>query len=155
MACDGGGRMADVIVVSEEGQFVIGKAPTTPHDESLGFVESFEDALSYGNLSLSEDGREVSQNAETAIYTGTSMLNTLINLSGLKTGLIVTRGFEDVVVQGRGSQTFIGYEWSEISHMQSRKHRQPLVPRKLTRGVTERIDMFGPDGNPLHEHEGE
>ena len=35
---------------------------------------------------------------ETAIYTGTSMLNALINLSGLKTGLIVTRGFEDLIV---------------------------------------------------------
>lgn len=153
VACDAGGTMTDVIVVDEEGQFVIGKAPTTPHDESLGFVESFEDALSYWDLNLAQDGSEVSKNAETAIYTGTSMLNTLLNLSGLKTGLIVTRGFEDIVVQGRGSQTFIGYEWSEITHMQYRKHRQPLVPRKLTRGVTERLDLFGQEVIPLYEHE--
>ena len=153
VACDAGGTMTDVIVVDEEGRFVIGKAPTTPDDESVGFIESFEDALSYWDLKLSENGREVSNNAETAIYTGTSMLNTLINLSGLKTGLIVTRGFEDVVVQGRGSQTFIGYEWSEITHMQYRKHRQPLVPRRLTRGVTERIDLFAQEVIPLYEHE--
>ena len=143
--------MTDVIVVDEQGQFVIGKAPTTPHDESIGFVESLEDGLSYWGLA--EDGRQVCKETETAIYTGTSMLNTLINLSGLKAGLIVTRGFEDVVVQGRGSQTFIGYQWSEISHMQYRKHRQPLVPRKLTRGVTERIDMFGQEVIPVYEHE--
>jgi N-methylhydantoinase A/oxoprolinase/acetone carboxylase beta subunit len=151
VACDAGGTMTDVILVNEEGQFVIGKAPTTPQDESIGFMESFEEALTYWDMA--QDGREVCTNAETAIYTGTSMLNTLLNLSGLKAGLIVTRGFEDIVVQGRGSQTFIGYEWSEISHMQYRKHRQPLVPRKLTRGVTERIDMFGAAVIPLYEHE--
>jgi acetone carboxylase beta subunit len=151
VACDAGGTMTDVIIVNEKGQFVIGKAPTTPHDESVGFMESFNDSLTYWDMA--GDGREVGKNAETAIYTGTSMLNTLLNLSGLKTGLLVTRGFEDVIVQGRGSQTFIGYEWSEITHMQYRKHRQPLVPRKLTRGATERIDMFGQPIIPLYEHE--
>ena len=151
IACDAGGTMTDVILVDEEGKFVIGKAPTTPDDESIGFMESFDEALTYWEMA--GDGKEVCENAETAIYTGTSMLNTLINMSGLKTGLIVTRGFEDIIVQGRGSQTFIGFEWSEISHMQYRKHRAPLVPRSLTRGVTERIDMFGQPVIPMYEHE--
>ena len=151
IACDAGGTMTDVILVDEEGKFVIGKAPTTPHDESIGFMESFDEALAYWDMA--NDGRAVCENAETAIYTGTSMLNTLINMSGLKTGLIVTRGFEDIIVQGRGSQTFIGFEWSEISHMQYRKHREPLVPRSMTRGVTERIDMFGQPVIPMYEHE--
>jgi N-methylhydantoinase A/oxoprolinase/acetone carboxylase beta subunit len=145
--------MTDVIVVDEAGRFVIGKAPTTPHDESIGFIESLDDGLSYWSKELANDGRSVCESAETAIYTGTSMLNTLINLSGLRAGLLVTRGFEDMVVQGRGSQTFIGFEWSEISHMQYRKHREPLVPRALTRGVTERIDMFGQEVIPMYEHE--
>ena len=145
--------MTDVIVVDEEGRCVIGKAPTTPHDERIGYMESLEEAFHYMNLDMARDGREFGQNTETAIYTGTSMLNALINLSGLKTGLLVTRGFEDVIVQGRGSQSFIGYQWSEITHMQYRKHRQPLVPRRLTRGATERVDLFGNVVIPLYEHE--
>ena len=145
--------MTDVIVVDEEGRSVIGKAPTTPHDESIGYMESLEEALHYMNLDMARDGREFGRSTETAIYTGTSMLNALINLSGLKTGLLVTRGFEDVIVQGRGSQSFIGYQWSEITHMQYRKHRQPLVPRRLTRGARERIDLFGNVVIPLYEHE--
>jgi len=153
VACDAGGTMTDVIVVDEDGRFVIGKAATTPADESVGFMESYEDGLSYWDIDLLSDGREINENAETAIYTGTSMLNTLINLSGLKTGLLVTRGFEDIIVQGRGSQSFIGYEWSEVTHMQYRKHREPLVPRRLTRGATERIDLFGQPVIPLYEHE--
>ena len=151
VASDAGGTMTDVIIVDEEGRFVIGKAPTTPHDESVGYMESFDEALTYWDLN--GDGRKVAENTETAIYTGTAMLNTLINMNGLKTGLIVTRGFEDMVVQGRGSQSFIGADWSEIVHMQYRKHRDPLVPRRLTRGVTERIDMFGQAVIPIYEHE--
>jgi acetone carboxylase, beta subunit len=145
--------MTDVIVVDEQGRSVIGKAPTTPRDESVGYMESLEEALKYMKMDLKRDGRQFCGAIETAIYTGTSMLNALINLNGLKTGLLVTRGFEDVIVQGRGSQTFIDYQWSEITHMQYRKHRQPLVPRRLTRGVTERIDMFGRVVIPMYEHE--
>jgi N-methylhydantoinase A/oxoprolinase/acetone carboxylase beta subunit len=153
VACDAGGTMTDVIVVDERGRFVIGKAPTTPHDESVGYMESLEEALGYLGLDLTRDGRAFCQDVETAIYTGTSMLNALINLSGLKTGLLVTRGFEDVIVQGRGSQTFIDCQWPEITHMQYRRHRRPLVPRRLTRGVTERVDLFGRVVIPLYAHE--
>ena len=145
--------MTDVIIVDAEGRSAIGKAPTTPHDESIGFGESLDEALRYMGIDVARNGREFFGSVETAIYTGTSMLNALLNLSGLKTGLLVTRGFEDVVVQGRGSQSFIGYQWSEVTHMQYRRHRQPLVPTRLTRGATERIDLFGKVIIPLYEHE--
>jgi N-methylhydantoinase A/oxoprolinase/acetone carboxylase beta subunit len=153
LACDAGGTMTDVIIVDDEGKFVIGKAPTTPHDESVGYMESFGEALTYWGLDLGKDGRDVCQQSETAIYTGTSMLNALINMSGVRTGFITNRGFEDMVIQGRGSQTFIGCDWSEIVHMQYRKHRQPLVKRRDCKGVTERVDLFGQVVIPLYEHD--
>ncbi len=145
--------MTDVIIVDEEGHSVIGKAPTSPQDESIGYMESLEEALEYMDIDPKREGREFGKQMETAIYTGTSMLNTVINMSGYKTGLLVTKGFEDIIVQGRGSQTFIGAQWSEITHMQYRKHRIPLVPREQARGITERIDMFGQPVIPLYEHE--
>lgn len=152
-ASDAGGTMTDVIIVDENGRFVIGKGPTTPHDESIGYMESLAEAFTYLGKSMENDGREVCGSCETAIYTGTAMLNTTINRNGLKTGLLVTRGFEDMIVQGRGRQTFIGFDWPEITHMQYRKHAPPLVPRRLTRGITERIDMFGRPVIPIYEHE--
>ena len=152
VACDAGGTMTDVIIVDEEGRSVIGKAPTSPQDESIGYMESFWEALEYMGISQ-EEGSDFGKNVETAIYTGTSMLNTVINMSGYKTGILVTRGFEDIISQGRGSQTFIGAQWSEITHMQYRRHRTPLVPSQLARGVTERIDMFGTPVIPLYEEE--
>ena len=36
---------------------------------------------------------------ETAIYPGTSLLNTVINMRGYRTGLLVTRGFEDIIAR--------------------------------------------------------
>ncbi len=153
VACDAGGTMTDVIIVDEEGQSVIGKAPTSPQDESVGYMESLEEALEYMGVDPKLEGREFGREMETAIYTGTSMLNTVINMSGYKTGLLTTKGFEDIIAQGRGSQTFIGAQWSEITHMQYRKHRIPLVPSNQARGATERIDMFGTPVIPLYEHE--
>ena len=100
-----------------------------------------------------EEGHDFGASVETAIYTGTSMLNTVINMSGYKTGILATRGFEDIISQGRGKQTFIGAQWSEITHMQYRRHRIPLVPSQLSRGVTERIDMFGTPVIPIYEDE--
>ncbi len=145
--------MTDVIIVDEEGRSVIGKAPTSPHDESIGYMESLEEALETMGIDPKREGREFGKLVETSIYTGTSMLNTVINMSGYRTGLLVTKGFEDIIAQGRGSQTFINAQWTEITHMQYRKHRVPLVPRKLARGATERIDMFGQVVIPLYEHE--
>ncbi|MFN8036478.1 MAG: hydantoinase/oxoprolinase family protein [Acidimicrobiia bacterium] len=153
VACDAGGTMTDVIIVDEEGQSVIGKAPTSPQDESIGYMESLEEAMELLGIDPKLEGREFGRQMETAIYTGTSMLNTVINMNGYKTGLLTTRGFEDIIAQGRGSQTFIGAQWSEITHMQYRKHRTPLVPRGQARGATERIDMFGTPVIPLYEHE--
>lgn len=154
VACDAGGTMTDVIVVDEQGQSVIGKAPTSPHNESIGYMESLEEAMEYLGVDPdSKDGKKFGKNIETAVYTGTSMLNTVINMNGLKTGLIVTKGFEDIIAQGRGSQTFIDEQWSEITHMQYRKHRIPLVPFRQARGVTERIDMFGTPVIPMYEFE--
>ena len=152
VACDAGGTMTDVIVVDEEGRSVIGKAPTSPQDESIGYMESFWEALEYMGISQ-EEGAQFGADVETAIYTGTSMLNTVINMNGYKTGILTTIGFEDIISQGRGKQTFIGAQWSEITHMQYRKHRIPLVPSELSRGVTERIDMFGTPVIPMYEDE--
>ena len=37
--------MTDTFIVDERGGFVVGKAQTTPEDESVGFMRSSEDAL--------------------------------------------------------------------------------------------------------------
>ena len=45
LAIDAGGTMTDTFIVDERGSFVVGKAQTTPEDESIGFMASARDAL--------------------------------------------------------------------------------------------------------------
>ena len=40
LAIDAGGTMTDTFVVDRTGEFVVGKAQTTPADEAVGFMAS-------------------------------------------------------------------------------------------------------------------
>src|ERR1700726_3177943 len=91
LAIDAGGTMTDTFIVDEHGSFVVGKAQTTPEDESVGFIASARDALGQWD-SRPEDGFAT---IVSGIYSGTAMLNRLLQRQGLRIGCIVTAGHED------------------------------------------------------------
>jgi acetone carboxylase, beta subunit len=149
LGIDAGGTMTETFIVDEVGGFTVGKAATTPHDESLGFLESAQDAMSYWNV----DGNQLYPTLDVALYSGTTMLNTLLRRRGQKVGLITTRGFEDDILMGRGMQSWAGYSYSNRIHAVTHVHPEPLVDRRCVWGVTERIDVFGEEIIPLYEVE--
>jgi acetone carboxylase beta subunit len=149
LGIDAGGTMTDTFIVDEVGGFTVGKAATTPHDESLGFLESAQDAMSYWNV----DGNQLYPTLDVALYSGTTMLNTLLRRRGQKVGLITTRGFEDDILMGRGMQSWAGYSYSNRIHAVTHVRPEPLVDRRCVWGVTERIDVFGEEIIPLYEVE--
>ena len=149
LGIDAGGTMTDTFVVDEKGDFTVGKAATTPHDESLGFLESADDAMSYWE----HDQKALYPELEVALYSGTTMVNTLITRRGRKIGLITTKGFEDDILMGRGMQSWTGYSYSDRIHAVTHVHPTALVDRRDVHGVTERIDVFGEPVIPLYEHE--
>lgn len=149
LGIDAGGTMTDTILVDEQGGYTIGKAATTPSDESIGFIESTEDAAAYWGVSL----EELFPGLAVALYSGTGMLNTLLSRSGQRIGLITTRGMEDAVLMGRGLQSWAGYSYADRLHAVTHRHPEPLLPRSRVFGVTERIDQFGTVVIPLYEHE--
>ncbi len=149
LGIDAGGTMTDTIVIDTDGNMVIGKAATTPHDESIGFQASFQDALSHWDISV-EDG---SSSLQAAIYSGTAMLNTLLMRRGNRVGLLVTKGMEDYLLMERGVQTYLGYPYSDRLHSVTHVHNPPLIPKKWIRGIGERIDLFGAEVIPLYDHE--
>ena len=87
------------------------------------------------------------------LYSGTGMLNTLLSRTGRKLGLITTKGLEDMILMGRGLQAWADYSYADRLHAVTHHHPDPLVPRRRTHGVTERIDQFGDIVLPLYEHE--
>src|SRR5947209_2255664 len=149
LAIDAGGTMTDTFVVDQAGDFVVGKAQTTPEDESLGFMDSTRDALRYWDL----EPEEALPRIVSGIYSGTAMLNRLLERKGRKVGLIVTAGMEDALRLERGIQTYLGYPYSDRLHVATHYHNEPLVPRERIRGVRGRIDLFGDEAIPLYPDE--
>lgn len=149
LAIDAGGTMADTFIIDDKGNFIVGKAQTTPEDESEGIVKSMSDALDQWNLKV----KDVMPDLKTAVYSGTALLNQLVSRKGRRTGLIVNKGMEDFLRMGRGVQTYLGYSYEDRLHLNTHKYEPPLIPIDLVRGVTERIDLFGNVAIPLREEE--
>jgi acetone carboxylase beta subunit len=147
LAIDAGGTMTDTFIVDESGSFVVGKAQTTPDDESVGFMESAQDALKQWGSSPGEAFGAIAS----GIYSGTAMLNRLLSRQGLEIGAIVTAGQEDYLKIERGIQTYLGYSYSDRLHLATHYHNPPLVPRERMKGVRGRIDVFGDEVAPLRE----
>lgn len=147
LGIDAGGTMTDTFFVDAEGDFVVGKAQTTPANEALGLLESSREGLEHWGLTLEDALR----NIQTGVYSGTAMLNRVVQRKGLRVGLIVNAGMEDFHRMGRAIQAYLGFAYEDRIHINTHYYDDPLVPRDLTRGVAERIDMMGTVVIPLNE----
>ncbi|HBI02426.1 MAG TPA: acetone carboxylase subunit beta [Paenibacillaceae bacterium] len=149
LAIDAGGTMTDTFIIDDKGDFVVGKAQSTPEDESIGLLNSARDALTYWDTTVTDEFPKLLA----GVYSGTAMLNRLVSRKGRKVGLIVNKGLEDFHRMGRSIQSYLGYSYSDRLHLNTHRYEPPIVPRSLTRGVTERVDLFGNVVIPLYEHE--
>jgi N-methylhydantoinase A len=130
VAVDIGGTFTDLIGFdTAAGRFVQAKSLTTPAELTQGVINCIrESGLAAGGIGE-------------LIHGSTIAINTLIERKGAKTGLIVTRGTRDVYIIGRGNRP-------EAYNLLFHKHR-PLVPRHLTREVSERLIASGEVHEPL------
>lgn len=147
LGIDAGGTMTDTFFVDADGEFVVGKAQSTPENEARGLLESAREGLGHWNLNL----EDALSSIQTGVYSGTAMLNRVVQRKGLRTGLIVNAGMEDFHRMGRAIQAYLGFAYEDRIHLNTHYFDDPLVPRHLTRGVMERVDMFGKVVIPLRE----
>jgi N-methylhydantoinase A len=142
---DTGGTFTDVVVLKPSGEAITGKAATTPGDFSEGVINAVNDVASQMDLSLGE------LLSRTAYFKhGTTVAtNALIVREGARVGFITTRGFEDTPLVMRAVGRVDGLPEEEVRHVPYVTKPDPLVPRDLIRGVTERIDYRGEVVVPL------
>jgi len=146
IALDTGGTMTDSFIIDEHGGFKVGKAQTTPQNESEGILESITDSLSQWNSTLESSGSAV----DALVYSGTAMLNRLLEREGNSNiGVIVNAGFEDLHRLGRALQCWIWLDYAGRLHAREHEHPEPLVPRKQIKGVRGRINFWGEELIPL------
>lgn len=146
---DVGGTFTDAFLVDDRGDFVIGKAPTTPDDISQGFFSAIEEALDSADL----DHEKAFSELRIAGYGSTTVLNALLTRRGDRVGLLTTAGFEDLLLIERGKQTWTEYDRTDRIHAITHRHLHPLVDKSRIRGITERIDARGEVVIPMYEHD--
>jgi N-methylhydantoinase A len=144
---DIGGTFTDAVVMDNAGAARLYKTPTTPAEPAAGVNAAL--ALAEGDLGL-DAGDLISQIEYFGLGT-TVATNALIERTGVKTGLITTRGFRDTILVQRGMGTWVGREPGEITHYSARRSPTPIVPRTLIAEVTERVDYKGAVVSPLDE----
>lgn len=149
LGIDAGGTMTDTFIIDDKGEFVVGKAQTTPQDESIGFMASARDATKYWGMTIQETFPQL----KTGIYSGTAMLNRLLERKGRRVGLLVSGGMEDYLRMERAIQTYLGYSYSDRVHLVTHHHNEPIVPRERILGIRGRIDVFGKEAIPLYKEE--
>src|SRR5438045_7947305 len=81
--------------------------------------------------------------------------NTIIQKRGAKVGLITTKGHEDAIHIMRGSRGYGGRDIRKVVHFPETSKPAPIVPKRLIRGVSERVDCFGEVVVQLNEQEAE
>lgn len=134
-AVDVGGTFTDVCALDEvTGDLVFVKDSTTPKDFSIGVLNT-----------LKKSGVEGSRISRFVATGSTMVINAITERKGVKTGLITTKGFRDVLEIQRSNRTDM-YNFMY-------KKPEPLVPRYLRREVRERVDADGTVVEELHEED--
>lgn len=141
---DVGGTFTDLWVRSSDGRSYVCKSPTTK-DVVTGVINAVHLAADSVGLTPHELCSQVDRFGH-----GTTVgLNALLTGRTVKTGLITTRGFGDVLEIGRLRRGTAGLQGLELGNYFLRGQTPPLVKRNLVAEVDERVDRNGSILQPL------
>ncbi|HXC83525.1 MAG TPA: hydantoinase/oxoprolinase N-terminal domain-containing protein, partial [Trebonia sp.] len=149
IAVDIGGTFTDCVVVDQQGERTVSKALTRYGALDEGVIEAV--ALNARQLGLSES--ELLADTELFVHGTTQATNALITHEGALVGLITTAGHEDVLSIGRVYSKIAGLTERDLVHSSRLAKPKPIVPRRLIRGINERIDRDGDVVAPLSDDE--
>jgi N-methylhydantoinase A len=130
---DSGGTFTDICLFEEnEGRVEVWKVPSTPDDPSRGIAQGVDEGLRRAGLNAG------AQPAASVSYFGhgtTVATNALIQHRGVRTGLVTTEGFRDLLEIGRQKRPDL-YDFFVNKPL-------TLVPRDLRIEVPERVHHTG------------
>ncbi len=133
IAVDMGGTFTDLVYIDDDTlQILVGKVRSTPWD--IG--QAVMDVVKKINVGVSD--------VSLFINGTTAGLNAIAQRKGSRVGLITTRGFIDVLEASGPRKEVYNYLW---------KKPEPLVPRYLRIGISERTSYAGEILEKLDENE--
>ena len=129
VATDIGGTFTDLVYVTAEGKVGTAKSHSTPGE--------FEQ----GVLNVIESGRILPNEFISFVHGTTIVINAITERKGVKTALITSEGFRDVLEIGRGNRPdYFNLEYNKP---------KPFVTRYLRRELPGRINYKGIETKPL------
>jgi N-methylhydantoinase A len=124
---DTGGTFTDFVLL-HEGKVRIHKVLSTPHDPAQAILQGLHD------LAITDDLKAL-------VHGSTVATNAVLEQKGVRTGLIMTAGFRDILEIGRQTRPKL-YDFKVLKVA-------PLVPRSLRAEVVERLNERGEVLTPL------
>jgi N-methylhydantoinase A len=148
---DIGGTFTDCAIVDGGGKLLTTKVPSTPADFSRGMMDALDAGAQALGLGLDDFCRDIA-----FLSHGTTVgTNTIIQKKGARVGLITTKGHEDAIHIMRGSRGYGGRDIRKVVHFPETSKPAPIVPKRLIRGISERVDCFGEVVVSLNQEEAE
>ena len=148
---DIGGTFTDCAIVDRAGKLLTTKVPSTPRDFSRGMM----DALGAGAQALGVSWTGSAATSRSCRTAPPSAPTPSSRSAAPRSGLITTRGHEDAIHIMRGSRGYSGRDIRKVVHFPETSKPAPIVPKRLIRGVSERVDCFGEIVVSLNEKEAE
>ncbi len=136
---DVGGTFTDLICVTPEGRVLLDKTATTPEDQSVGVMNGLA-------LLAQREGREVDEFCsliEVLVHGTTTADNTMIEMDGAITGMLVTEGHRDEIEMRRVHKEQI---WDP-----SYPAPVPIARRRARIPIPQRMDYLGEELLALDE----
>ena len=136
---DVGGTFTDLLCVTPDGEVVIDKTPTTPEDQSIGVMNALGELAERFGLSLAD----LCGRIDILVHGTTTADNTMIEMNGAATGLLVTDGHRDEIEMRRVHKEQI---WDP-----SYPAPLPIARRRARIPISERMSFEGDVLLPLDE----
>ena len=134
---DVGGTFTDLVAVDDRGRTTLAKTPSTPADPSIGVLDGLRLLAKTLGLELTD----LFEQTERLVHGTTVATNALLERKGAKVGLLTTEGHRDVIEMREGLK-------NDRYNLRLPPPEQ-LVPRRLRRGVRERLRADGTADIPL------
>lgn len=143
LGVDAGGTFTDFVLADKNGTIRLFKSPSTPEDGTRAIAAGLQQMAE----ALDKPVSEIVRNCDLCINGTTVALNALIELKGVKVGLLCTAGHEDSL------EIRLGHKEEGYRYDASYPPAPQLVPRYLRRPVRGRVLADGSEYAELNEQD--
>lgn len=140
---DAGGTFTDFVLAEKSGDIHLFKAPSTPQDGTLAIANGLQQIADKFNRPI----EEIIASCDLCINGTTVALNALIQMKGVKVGLLCTNGHEDSI------EIRLGHKEEGYRYDASYPPAPQITPRDLRFPIRGRILADGTEYEPLNEQD--